>query len=146
MSAYGPRGDETAQTIVDAAHALIAGLKTAGVRRLVVVGGAGSLEVASGVHLVDTPEFPAAWKGVALAHRDALSVYRAEAGDLDWTYVNPAAFIAPGERTGTFRLGGDRLMTDAHGQSRVSAEDFAIALLDEVEHPRHVRQRFTVAY
>jgi hypothetical protein len=145
LSAFGPSG-EAPMTVVDAARSLIAGLKTAGVKRLVVVGGAGSLEVAPGVHLVDTPEFPVAWKWAALAHRDALNAFRAEGGDIDWTYVSPAALMAPGERTGKFRLGGDQLLTDAEGQSRISAEDYAIAFLDEVEHPRHVRERFTVAY
>src|SRR5262249_44561989 len=145
ISAFGPRG-EAPQQVADAARALVAGLKQAGVKRVLVVGGAGSLEVAPGVQLVDTPMFPAAWKDLALAHRDALNVYRTEAGELDWTYLSPPALIEPGERTGRFRLGGDQLLVDAQGQSRVSAEDYAIALLDELGSPRHVRQRFTVAY
>ncbi|HLZ57791.1 MAG TPA: NAD(P)H-binding protein, partial [Ktedonosporobacter sp.] len=110
----------------------------------IVVGGAGSLEVAPGLHLVDTPDFPAAWKPTALAHRDALEVYRK--ANLDWTYVSPAALIAPGERTGTYRTGTDKLLTDEKGESRISAEDYAIAILDEVEHPHFIRRRFTVAY
>lgn len=145
VSAYGPRG-EAPETVKDATHALIAGLTKAGVRRLVVVGGAGSLEVTPGRQLVDTPEFPAAWKPVALAHRDVLQILRDQAGDLEWTYFSPAAFIEPGERTGTFRLGGDQLVTDAAGNSRISAEDYAVALLDELERPAHIRQRFTAAY
>jgi putative NADH-flavin reductase len=146
VSAVGPSGTEGAEMVVEAARSLIAGLKRAGVERLVVVGGAGSLEVAPGVKLIDTPEFPAALKAIAQAASDALDVYRQEGAGLEWTYLSPAALIAPGERTGAFRLGGDQLVTDAEGQSRISAEDFAIALLDEVEQPRHVRQRFTVAY
>jgi putative NADH-flavin reductase len=146
LSAYGPSGGEGAETIAEAAHSLVAGLKQAGVTRLVVVGGAGSLEVAPGLTLADTPQFPAAWKPIAQAHAEALDIYRKEGTDLEWSYLSPAALIQPGERTGTFRLGGDQLLTDAEGQSRISAEDYAIAFLDEVEDPRHIRQRFTMAY
>ncbi len=96
--------------------------------------------------MVDTPEFPAAWKGIALAHRDALEVYRKEGNDLEWTYISPPALIEPGTRTGKFRVGADQLLVDANGQSRISAEDYAIALVDEAETPKHVRKRFTVAY
>ena len=145
ISAFGPRG-EAVHTVSDAARALIVGLEAAGIRRLVIVGGAGSLEVAPGVQLVDAPDFPSDWKAVALAHRDSLDIYRRDGGGLDWTYVSPAALIEPGDRTGQFRLGGDQLLTDAEGQSRISAEDYAVALLDEVEIPKHIRQRFTVAY
>uniref|UniRef100_UPI000B10B595 NAD(P)-dependent oxidoreductase n=1 Tax=Actinomadura kijaniata TaxID=46161 RepID=UPI000B10B595 len=122
------------------------GLREAGVRRLVVVGGAGSLEVAPGTRLVDTPDFPAIYKNESLAQAELLQVIRAEAGDLDWTYVSPAAEIAPGERTGTFRTGGDRLLADAAGDSRISAEDYAVALVDELEKPQAVGRRITVAY
>jgi putative NADH-flavin reductase len=146
VSAFGPSGTQGVETVGEAARSLIAGLKQAGVRRLVFVGGAGSLEVAPGVRLEDLPQFPAAWKPIAQAHTDALDVFRQQGDDLDWTYLSPAALIEPGERTGTFRLGGDRFLTDAEGQSRISAEDYAIALLDEVEDPKHIRQRFTVAY
>jgi putative NADH-flavin reductase len=144
ISAYGPGGSAPPRTLVDAAPSLIEGLGRAAVRRLVVVGGAGSLEVAPGVQLVDTPGFPAAWKPAALAHRDALAVYRT--ADLDWTYVSPAALIAPGERTGRFRIGTDRLVIDDKGESRISAEDYAVALLDEVERPQFIRRRMTVGY
>lgn len=143
ISAYAPPPTEVG-TLLTATRALLAGLATAGVRRLLVVGGAGSLEVAPGVQLVDTPGFPEAWKGVALAHRDVLPVL--EASNLDWSYLSPAAFIQPGERTGKFRLGGKQLVVDETGESRISAEDYAIALVDELESPRHVRQQFTLAY
>jgi putative NADH-flavin reductase len=145
LSAYGPGGDDPDRTLVTAARALITGLKAAGVNRLVVVGGAGTLEIDPGVQLMDTSALPDAWKGIALAHRDAKRVYDTET-DLEWSYVSPAAFIEPGDRTGTFRIGGDQLLTDAKGESRISAEDFAVALLDEVEQPKHIRKRFTVAY
>lgn len=145
ISAFGP-GPDSPEVLLPATRALIAGLKEAGVKRLVVVGGAGSLEVAPGVELVDAPTFPAAWKGIAIAHRDAYHLYKTEAEDLDWSYASPAALIEPGERTGVFRWGTDQLLTDAEGQSRISAEDFAIALLDEAEQHRHIKARFTVAY
>jgi uncharacterized protein len=144
VSAYSPGADPS--KVINAARALITALPKAGVKRLVVVGGAGSLEVAPGVQVVDTPQFPEAWKGIALAHRDALEVYRKDAGALEWTYFSPPALIEPGERTGKFRLGKDQLVADDKGQSRISAEDYAIALVDELESPKHVRGRFTAAY
>ena len=145
VSAYGPSHD-TPETVIDSVRSLAGGLQEANVRRLVVVGGAGSLEVAPGVQLVDTPEFPAAWKAVALAHRDALAALKADGGNLDWTYVSPAAFIQPGERTGSFRVGGTQLLTDAEGNSKISAEDFAIAIIDELENRAHVQEQITAAY
>ncbi|MZD06756.1 NAD(P)H-binding protein [Streptomyces sp. SID5785] len=126
-------------------EALVAGVRRSGVSRLVVVGGAGSLLAAPGRMLVDQPDFPDAYRGEALAHRDVLTYLRT-VDDLDWTCVSPAAEIAPGERTGEFRIGGDRLMTDAHGNSRISAEDYAIAFVDEVERDAHSRGRMSVAY
>jgi putative NADH-flavin reductase len=143
ISAYAPPQTE-ARTIVDATRSLLAGLAAAGVKRLIVVGGAGSLEVAPGVQLVDTAQFPEAWKGIALGHRDVLPVL--EASSLDWSYLSPAAFIQPGERTGKFRLGGKQLVTDERSGSRISTEDYAVALVDELESPKHVRQQFTLAY
>lgn len=126
-------------------RSIIAAVGEAGVARLLVVGGAGSLEVAPGVQLVDTPEFPAQWKGTALGAREALNLLRAQAA-LDWTMLSPAAMIAPGERTGKFRLGGDALLVDAAGKSTISVEDYALAMLDELETPRHSRRRFSIAY
>lgn len=142
ISAYSPGPNATA--IVDATKSLISGLKQAGVKRLIEVGGAGSLFVAPNVRLVDAPDFPAEWKPIALAHGEALEVLRKS--DLDWTYFSPAAFVQPGERTGKFRLGKVTLLTDEKGNSRISAEDYAIALADELENPKHIRQRFTIAY
>lgn len=128
------------------AGALVAGLSQTGVKRLVVVGGAGSLEVAAGVRLVDTPDFRNEWKPEALSQIDALAVYRAADTDVDWSYASPGALLAPGERTGRYRTAGDRLLVAEDGTSRISMEDFAVALLDELEHPNHVRGRFTAAY
>jgi len=143
ISAYAP-GFETLGNLVLATQSLIAGLQKAGVRRFLMVGGAGSLEVAPGLQLVDAPDFPAAWKGIALAHRDALNVLKGS--DLDWTSLSPAALIEPGVRTGKFRLGTDQLVMDDKGESKISAEDFAVAAVDELEKNAHVRQRFTLGY
>ncbi len=126
-------------------QALIAAVKQAGVHRLMVVGGAASLEVAPGQSLFDAPGFPEAYKPEAEAGRKFLDVLRAEK-DLDWTYLSPSAEFAPGARTTKFRLGGDQLLHDANGKSSISMEDFAIAFVDELETPKHSRQRFTVGY
>jgi len=146
ISAWGPGHGGDVGDFERSSRALVDGLTAVGVKRLVIVGGAGSLEVAPGVQLVDTPEFPDAWEAPALAHREVLRSLPALAESLDWTYVSPSAFIQPGERTGKFRLGTDTLLTGSDGQSRVSAEDFAIALIDEVETPQYIKRRFTVGY
>jgi uncharacterized protein len=125
--------------------ALIAAVKTAGVKRLLVVGGAGSLEVAPGKTLMDTDGFPEAFKAEAKAGARFLERLRADP-DLDWTFLSPSVDFAPGERTEHFRLGGDQLLIDAKGKSHISMEDFAIAMVDEVEQHAHSRQRFTVGY
>ena len=127
------------------AGVLIAAARQADVPRLLVVGGAGSLEVAPGVALVDTPEFPTAYKAEASAGRDFLRTLQKEK-DLDWTFLSPSALFEPGARSAKFRLGGDQLLVDAHGKSWISMEDYAIALADELESPRHSRRRFTVGY
>lgn len=127
------------------APTLIAAAKQAGVKRVIVVGGAGSLEVAPGVALIDTPEFPAIYKAEASGGRAFLQALRTER-ELDWTFISPSAFFEPGPRTGRFRLGGDQLLVDADGKSHISMEDYAIALADEIETPRHARTRFTVGY
>lgn len=145
VSAVGPDMQKGVGTLlVDAAHSLIEGAKRARAGRLVIVGGAGSLEVAPGVKLMDSPQFPADWKPIARSHADALDAYRREKS-LEWTYLSPAAMIEPGKRTGSYRTGDEKLLSDAQGNSRISMEDFAVALLDEVEKPRHTRKRFTVA-
>ncbi len=149
VSAVGPRrgsGEDPGECLLGAARGLAEGLRRAGVRRLVVVGGSGSLEVAPGQRLVDTPDFPPAWKAMALAHARTLDeVYRG-IDDLDWTYISPARTIGPGERTGEFRVGGDQLLVDDAGESRISVPDFAIAFVDELEDGEAFRRQITVAY
>ena len=97
------------------------------------------------MQLLDTPEFPEQWRGTAEGARKALQILREEAA-LDWVMLSPAALLEPGQRSGVFRIGGDQLLTDAQGQSRISTADFAVAMLDELESPRHHRQRISVAY
>jgi uncharacterized protein len=130
---------------VKGARSIINGVKKAGVKRLLFVGGAGSLEVKPGVQSVDLPEFPAEYKQGALATREALNLLRKEPS-LDWSFLSPSADLFPGQRTGKFRLGTDQLLADAQGESRISVEDYAMAMIDEVEKPKHMRLRFTVGY
>jgi putative NADH-flavin reductase len=120
-------------------------LKDAGVPRLFVVGGAGSLEVAPGVALIDTPGFPDFVKPEAGAGKKFLEDLRNEK-QVDWTYLSPAVMFAPGERTGKFRLSGDQMLTVPDGPTHISMEDFAIATLDELENPKNSRKRFSIAY
>jgi putative NADH-flavin reductase len=130
---------------VKGTRAIIDGVKKAGVKRLLFVGGAGSLEVKLGVQSVDLPEFPAEYKQGALATREALNLLRKEP-NLDWSFLSPSADLFPGQRTGKFRLGTDQLLADAKGESRISVQDYAMAMIDEVEKPKHIHRRFTVGY
>lgn len=123
---------------------LIDAVRASGVRRYVVVGGAGSLEVAPGERLVDQPDFPAAYKAEASKGAEFLELLKG-VKDLDWTFLSPSALFSPGERTGAFRVGKDALLVGEKG-SAISFEDYAVALVDEIEKPAHVRERFTVGY
>ena len=147
VSAYnGPRGQANFRELYLAGvRAIIAGVEHADLERLLWVGGAGSLFVAPGVQLVDTPQFPAEYRTEAQAARDALNLFREETA-IAWSFVSPAPILAPGQRTGSFRLGGDQVLMDGEKPGRISVEDLAVAIVDELETPRHVRQRFTLAY
>jgi putative NADH-flavin reductase len=141
ISAYNPalpRGLEGARSI-------IAAVKLAGVPRLLCVGGAGSLLRADGTRVVDAPDFPANWKQGALHTAEFLLLLREEP-TLDWTMLSPAEILTPGTRTGHFRLGDDHLLPNPDGPTRISVEDYAAALLDELDSPQHSRTRFSVAY
>ncbi len=138
---------------VSAAESLLRAMEQHPRLRLIVVGGAGSLEIRPGLTLADSPDLgeklmniglPEAYEAAVRGHRDALNTYRVS--NRLWSYASPAGYIYPGERTGRFRLGRDQFVIDANGQSRISFEDFAIALIDEAELPRHVQVRFTVGY
>jgi uncharacterized protein len=143
-SAFGP-SPETISTLPEAARALVAAARAAGIKRVIVVGGAGSLEVSPGVQLVDTPGFPDMYKPYALAHREALAVLRA-AKDLDWTFFAPAAEIGPGEKKGNFRVGARNLITSASGRSQISYADYADAFISEIEAGRYLKEIATAAY
>lgn len=125
--------------------AIIAAVKQAGIRRVLWVGGAGGLEVKPGVRVVDDPHLPDWIRPGSLATIDALEQLRKEP-ELEWSFLAPSAEMKPGSRTGKYRLGGDDLLVDANGKSHISLEDFAAAMIDELEHPAHVRHRFTVGY
>ena len=138
--------DVDALAAVLAGHeAIIAATKKSGVKRLLVVGGAGSLEVAPGQQLIDQPGFPPDWKGGAGGTRQFLYLLKEEP-DLDWTFLSPAAMLQPGERTGKFRLGDDQMLLDENGECRISTADYAVAMIDELEDPKHTGRRFCVAY
>ncbi len=129
-------------------EAIQSAVKKSGIKRLLVIGGAGSLEIAPGVQLVDTPEFPAEYKNGALAARDYLDMLKKE-NDLDWTFLSPAILMHAGiktGRTGEYRTGTDQPVFDANNESKISVEDLSVAILDELENGKFIRQRFTVAY
>jgi putative NADH-flavin reductase len=128
------------------ATSLLDALSAAGVHRFAWVGGAGSLETAPGVRVIDDPGFPEAWKASANSQIEALAVFRASKAPIDWTYISPAAEIAPGERKGSFRVGGEQLLVNAEGHSRISTADFAIGVLDRIEKGDAAKKRVTFAY
>ena len=129
---------------VKGAKAIISGVKKSGIKRLLVVGGASTLEVAPGVQLIDTMS-PEQVTGGMLATKETLYMLRKEK-ELEWTFLSPPALIAAGERTGHYRLGKDQLLKNKEGESKISTQDYAIAMLDELENPQHIRERFTVSY
>lgn len=148
VSAIAPPrdGSDASAPLVAAGHNVLDAARKADVARVLFVGGAGSLLLPDGTRNVDQAEFPAMYKGEALAHADLLDMIRSEADDLEWTNLSPAALIEPGERSGHFTLGLDDLVADADDVSRITAEDYSVALVDEIEHPAHLRQRFTLAH
>lgn len=148
LDAFNPGWGDAAirANFMKGTRAILDGVKRAGVKRILVVGGAGSLFVAPGTQLVDTPGFPAEWKEGALGAREALGEIRGET-ELDWTFISPPVFLNlhGGERTGKYRLGGDEVLMDGDTPAGISGEDLAVAIMDEVEKPAHLRKRFTVA-
>lgn len=146
ISAFsGHAQDNIYDYYVQGIRSIIAATKSAAVPRLLVVGGAGSLEVSPGVQLADTPTFPAQWQATAKGARQALVLLEQEQ-TLNWTMLCPSALLQPGMRTGKFRLGTNQLLIDDKGESHISVEDYAVAMMDELEKPAHARQRFTVGY
>jgi uncharacterized protein len=144
ISAYAPPADDTDQ-LLGVTERLIEAVRKAGKNiRLIVVGGAGSLEVAPGVTVLKSGHIPSEWVPIATSHQKALELLKQS--DINWTCFSPAGFFEPGKRTGKFRLDTDKLVADAQGNSRISMEDYAIALVDELEKPAHQRARFTIGY
>lgn len=146
IASIGGRAAGNHEMVAASAQRLLSELPAAGVNRLLWVGGAGSLEVAPGVTLLSLPEFPDAYKDEATAQGEALAVFRNSDSAVNWTFISPAAEIFPGERSGNYRTGGDSLISDADGNSRISVQDYAVALIDEAEKNAHPKQRIGVAY
>ena len=146
-SAFGPGAGAASgvSSVPQAVEALIGAARASGIERLVVVGGAGSLEIAPGKQLVDSPDFPEAYRNLALAHRDAFKRLR-QADDLQWTFFSPAAMIGPGEKVGRYRVGRRTLIADADGNSRISYADYADAFVSELENKAHPQEIVTAAY
>jgi uncharacterized protein len=150
ISAFNPGWDvpDLYAKFMQGHDAIVAGVEQSGVKRLLVVGGAGSLFVAPGVQMVDTPEFashvPPNIVPGAKAARDALTALRGNTA-LDWTFLSPPALLAPGERSGKYRVGGEQLLMAGEAPAGISTADMAVAIADEIETPQHVRARFTVA-
>lgn len=152
VSAYGPPSSDPRYTsdlsytdqLVSVTERLIAAVRKAGVPRLIMVGGCGSLEFSPGVTVLKSGYWPEQYVPIATSHMKALAALRAS--EINWTYFSPPMLIEPGVRTGKFRLGGDNLIIDEQGNSRVSFEDYAVALVDELEKPAHERARFTIGY
>ncbi|MBX8782714.1 NAD(P)-dependent oxidoreductase [Ochrobactrum sp. GRS2] len=146
ISAYNPGWQEAdiRNIHIKGSKSISEAVKKAGIKRLIAVGGAGSLEI-NGAQLVDSPEFPAEYKEGALGARQALNDLKTE-NELDWSFVSPAILLVPGEATGTFRLGTDSPVFDDKGESKITVGDLAVAILDEAEQGKHIRQRFTAAY
>jgi hypothetical protein len=143
------RGHEVVVSSVHFLHGqadkLIGAVRQARVPRYVVVGGAGSLDNGSGVKLIDAGGVPEPYQAESRAGCNFLDALR-QTSDLDWTFLSPSAQFVPGERTGVFRIGADTALRDVSGRSWISYEDYAVALVDEIEQPRHSRRRFTVGY
>jgi uncharacterized protein len=143
ISAYAPPPDDL-EELVRVTKRLVEATDRSGVNRFLMVGGAGSLEVSPGLTLSDSGKLPPEWLPIAAAHARALDVLRSS--PIHWTSLCPAAYFDPGERTGRFRPGTNNLLIDTNGDSRISMEDYAIAMVDELEDPKHDRRRFSVGY
>ncbi|HXS54759.1 MAG TPA: NAD(P)-dependent oxidoreductase [Hanamia sp.] len=150
VSAYNPgwTNPDIYNEFLKGSQSIQEAVKKSGIKRYIAIGGAGSSFIAPNVQLVDTPQFPAEWKPGALAARDYLNILKKEE-QLDWTFVTPAIEMNPAmphERKGTYRTGLENPVFDANNKSVISVEDLAVAVVDEVESPKHIRLRFTVAY
>lgn len=145
VNAFGAPSSQSHLHLEVAGH-LVSVLKGRAKPRLLIVGGAGSLLVDDkGTKLVATDDFPPAYLPTATAMNQELEFLKT-VRDVNWTFLSPSAVFEPGEKTGKYRLGDEQLLVDAQGNSRISMEDYAIAMLDELEAGLHIRERFTVGY
>jgi uncharacterized protein len=147
ISAFNPgwKDSNLYENQVRGTASIISAVKKAGIKRVLWVGGAGGLEVKPGVRVIDSPDLPDWVRPGSLATMNALEQLQKEP-ELDWSFLAPSAQLQPGTRTGKFRLGKGQLLLDANGQSRISVQDYAVAMIDELENPAHIRQRFTIGY
>lgn len=147
ISAFNPGWDnpDIYDLYIKGINSILNELKNSGIKRFIIIGGAGSLEIKPGVQLVDTPDFPKEYKEGALAARDVLLIIKKK-NDLDWTFLSPSILLQPGKRTGNFRYGTDQVLFDKNGESKISVQDLAVAIVDEIENPRYIKKRFTVGY
>ncbi|KZN34113.1 NAD(P)-dependent oxidoreductase [Pseudoalteromonas luteoviolacea] len=146
VAAIGGRALGNHEIVAKTASQLLAKLPATSIERLVWVGGAGSLEVAPNVKLLDTPEFPPEYKDEAIAQGQALDVFKDAQATLNWTYISPAAQIYPGDAAREYRIGFEQLLTDASGASKIAVSDYAIAFVDEIEKGQHINKRIGIAY
>ena len=148
ISAYNPgwTNPNIAEETTRAYNSIIGGVKKAKISRLLIVGGAGSLYVAPEKRVMDTGAIPESFIPAVEALAGVFYGLQKEEKEIDWAFFSPAGNIAPGERTGKFRMGKDNLIVDPKGESHISVEDYAVAMLNEVEAPEHHRERFTIGY
>lgn len=146
ITSIGGRASGNHHIVKQTAQTLLSQLPTTGVNRLLWVGGAGSLEVSPGVSLISTPQFPSEYKAEATAQGEALAVFKQSNSSVNWTFISPAAEIFPGDALGQYRIGGEQLLTDNEGHSRISVSDYAKAMVDELEAGQFPQQRIGVAY
>lgn len=147
ISAFNPgwKNPEIRNLMEKGSSSILKATKKSGVKRLIFVGGAGSLQISPGIDLLDTPDFPAQWREGAEGARQALKLFRQE-NELDWVFVSPAIKLVPGERTGKYKVGKDEPVFNIKKESRISVQDLAVAIVDELEKPKHHRERFTAGY
>jgi putative NADH-flavin reductase len=152
ISAFNPgrgvAGPDVFEKHLAGHKAILAALNKSGVKRFLAVGGAASLKTASGQEFLDSPEFPpeyAPYKDGVRGTRELYYLLKKEP-HLDWVFLSPSVRLLPGSRTGKYRVGTDHVLYDANGVSAISLEDYAVAMVDELEQPQHHRERFTVGY
>lgn len=148
ISAYNPgwKNPKIAEETTKVYKAILNGVKQAGVKRLLVVGGAGSLFISPGKRIMDAGSMPESYLPAVRALAEVYLIDLMAEKSIDWVFFSPAGMIEPGLRTGKFRLGKDDLIVNEKGESKISVQDYAVAMIDELEKPAHHRERFTIGY